>query len=421
MADNSEKIIQLSEAQQPFSKYPEEINNYFKDNNIVISAFPEFLWDKLKEPNSPDTAITSMDQYETFLKTEYAFWLNEDWRNKLSSWHFLENLRQAKSYFDQTERYLANKDYNSAKNAINTSITQLRTNILCSKTTLAQTLWKYHDKDQSFFDGFLKIANKHGGNNTIGAYEFEGALAAYFYLNETAPLFSSSQFANLKGQATKVNQNYADLNRQYLDAFHEQEKRLAEIANYNDKHLKDLIEKTETFWIESASRRNELEKVYREKLRLEAPAKYWDNMAGDYKKRGDKWLRWCIGVAITLVVILLACFFKMSMEKTTDASWFGVIRNYVILTATVGIGVYMLRLFVRMCMSCYHQARDAEERSKLASFYLALIEKGAVTDKERALVINSLFSRADTGLLKGDSTPVMSQNVTELVEAFTKK
>ena len=47
--------------------------------------------------------------------------------------------------------------------------------------------------------------------------------------------------------------------------------------------------------------------------------------------------------------------------------------------------------------------------------------KKAVTDKERALVINSLFSRADTGLLKGDSTPVMSQNVTELVEAFTKK
>ena len=81
----------------------------------------------------------------------------------------------------------------------------------------------------------------------------------------------------------------------------------------------------------------------------------------------------------------------------------------------------MISFSIYMCMSCYHQARDAEERSKLASFYLALIEKGAVTDKERALVINSLFSRADTGLLKGDSTPVMSQNVTELVDAVIKK
>ena len=117
MTDKLEKIIQLSDAQQTFSKYPEEINNYFKENNIVVSAFPEFLWDKLKEPNSPDTTITSMDQYETFLKTEYAFWTNEKWANKLRNWTFLDNLRQAKSYFDQTERYLANKDYNSAKNA----------------------------------------------------------------------------------------------------------------------------------------------------------------------------------------------------------------------------------------------------------------------------------------------------------------
>ena len=126
-------------------------------------------------------------------------------------------------------------------------------------------------------------------------------------------------------------------------------------------------------------------------------------------------------MAVAVIAILLSCFFYMSMAKTENISWFGVVRNYVILTATVGIGVYMLRLFVRMCMSCYHQARDAEERSKLASFYLSLFEKGVVSDKERALVINSLFSRADTGLLKRDSGPVMSQNVTELVEAFTKK
>ena len=421
MTANLEKITQLSDTRQPFSQYPEEINNYFRQNNIVISAFPEFLCDKLTEPNSPDTTITSMDQYETFLKTEYEFWINDKWSNKLRNWTFLENLRHAKSYFDQAKRYLVNKDYNSAKNAISSSINQLTHCILHSQTTFAQTLWKYHDKDQYFFDGFLKIVNEHGGNSTIGAYEFEGALVAYFYLTEAGPLFSSVQIANLKRQATRVNQNYADLNSRYLESFHNQEKRLAEIANSNDKHLKDLTEKSETFWNESDSRRDELEKVYREKLRLEAPAKYWDNMADDYKTRGDNWLRWIIGVAVALIVILLVCFFRMSIAKTIDASWFGVIRNYVILTATVGIGVYMLRFCVRMCMSCYHQARDAEERSKLAIFYLALIEKNAVTDKERALVINSLFSRVDTGLLKGDSTPIMSQNVTELVDAFTKK
>ena len=43
------------------------------------------------------------------------------------------------------------------------------------------------------------------------------------------------------------------------------------------------------------------------------------------------------------------------------------------------------------------------------------------TDKERALVINALFSRSDSGLLKNDAGPTMSGNVMDLVETVTKK
>ena len=56
-------------------------------------------------------------------------------------------------------------------------------------------------------------------------------------------------------------------------------------------------------------------------------------------------------------------------------------------------------------MSSYHLARDAKEREQLTYFYLSLINEKAVTDSERELVITSLFSRSDTGLLKGDSSP----------------
>ena len=36
-----------------------------------------------------------------------------------------------------------------------------------------------------------------------------------------------------------------------------------------------------------------------------------------------------------------------------------------------------------------------------------VINEKAVTESERELVITSLFSRSDTGLLKGDSSPEM--------------
>lgn len=104
-----------------------------------------------------------------------------------------------------------------------------------------------------------------------------------------------------------------------------------------------------------------------------------------------------------------------------DSHWIEVFKNSAIITVMTSIAVYLLRLFVKMAVSSFHLSRDAKERNKLTYFYLALIEKKAVTEKERAIILNSLFSRADTGLLKGDSSPTMSGNVAELVDILSKK
>lgn len=57
--------------------------------------------------------------------------------------------------------------------------------------------------------------------------------------------------------------------------------------------------------------------------------------------------------------------------------------------------------------SNFHLARDAEEREKLTYMYLALISNGEFNEEERKIVLQSLFSRSDTGLLKEDSSPTM--------------
>jgi hypothetical protein len=46
--------------------------------------------------------------------------------------------------------------------------------------------------------------------------------------------------------------------------------------------------------------------------------------------------------------------------------------------------------------SAYHLARDAEERYTLTYLYLSLLKDNNVTDNERNLVMQSLFSRAET-------------------------
>ena len=80
------------------------------------------------------------------------------------------------------------------------------------------------------------------------------------------------------------------------------------------------------------------------------------------------------------------------------------------------VAIYVLRITIKLAMSSFHLSRDAKEREQLAYFYLSLKKDAAISDTERAIVINALFSRSDTGLLKGDSSPSMSANVVELLD-----
>jgi hypothetical protein len=63
----------------------------------------------------------------------------------------------------------------------------------------------------------------------------------------------------------------------------------------------------------------------------------------------------------------------------------------------------------------FHLSRDAEEREQLSYFYLALIKEGAVEKEDRHLIMQSLFSRADSGLLKEDSSPTMPGTMFEKI------
>ena len=57
--------------------------------------------------------------------------------------------------------------------------------------------------------------------------------------------------------------------------------------------------------------------------------------------------------------------------------------------------------------SSFHLARDAEERERLTLFYLSLIKDATISQEDRNLVLQSLFSRSDTGMLKDEGSPTM--------------
>lgn len=154
---------------------------------------------------------------------------------------------------------------------------------------------------------------------------------------------------------------------------------------------------------------SDLEHTYEELLRLKKPAEYWKTRATILKSEGWKSIYWLIGLVafacVTLYLLLwltpegmLLSFVKGSAQA---------IKWSVVYVTFISFLAYGIRALNKIAFSSFHLARDAEEREQLTYVYLALIKDNAVDEKDKNLIMQSLFSRADTGLLKDDSAPTM--------------
>ena len=144
-------------------------------------------------------------------------------------------------------------------------------------------------------------------------------------------------------------------------------------------------------------------------------------MSKSYRKGGYGWLITSAIIAIAIITMLTIMIIKVPTLFTNNVYWLDIVKNTALLTVITGVAIYILRITVKLSMSSFHLSRDAKEREQLTYFYLSLMKNAAITEKERALIINSLFSRSDTGLLKGDSAPSMTSNISDLLDKDKSK
>ena len=124
-----------------------------------------------------------------------------------------------------------------------------------------------------------------------------------------------------------------------------------------------------------------------------------------------------------MIILLMIILYKVpsQLNVTLDSFSFQSLRATLILALLVSIGVYLIRLFTKLALSAYHLSRDAKERYQLTYVYLSLINEGKISDQDRTIVLQALFSRADTGLLKGDSSPTLPDGIFNQLTNLTMK
>ena len=164
-----------------------------------------------------------------------------------------------------------------------------------------------------------------------------------------------------------------------------------------------------------------LEKTYADKLRLSKPAEYWRTSAKAFRNQA----RWFEG--LTLLFIIVPIFLLFIYGKEFMDTWFSSdpnanitynIPRMGIVVFILAIYTYLVRLIAKLAFSALHLMRDAQEREQLTYVYLSLINEKGIDEKSRDIVLQSLFSRTETGLLANENGPTMP--LSDILQAMKK-
>lgn len=156
-----------------------------------------------------------------------------------------------------------------------------------------------------------------------------------------------------------------------------------------------------------------LEKTFREKMSLRAPVDYWESRKAHHEKWSGRASVWMfVLMAVLGLVIGGAAYWTFVHLGSNDKPdlW-----RVAVLVLVGVLGMWAIRLVVRMYLSHAHLATDAAERVTMVKTYLSLLEAEKLpSDDDRKLILQALFRPASDGIVKDESLPH------PLIEALTR-
>jgi len=228
-----------------------------------------------------------------------------------------------------------------------------------------------------------------------------------------------------KGSIDSIRNNFKEYinsgEKQFLDILSSLKSKSAEYSKGID-NLKSEKEESFNNWFKKTQEESssfnsssnqmilDLQRTYEEQLRLKAPADYWNKRAKKLSMQG-----WRSLSVLVILVLLGSSSLYFLLWKSPDEMLKSVfsgdtgraVRWSIIFIAFISFLAFLIRALTKIIFSSFHLARDAEEREQLTYVYLSLIKESKMEKEDRLLILQSLFSRADTGLLKDDSSPTM--------------
>ena len=156
---------------------------------------------------------------------------------------------------------------------------------------------------------------------------------------------------------------------------------------------------------EKQTKIKDLQETYENKLALEAPERLWKKRSKEHKLLAKKWTRFLIHAVIALIFALVGLVVVIHTYLNSIQSELPFISESFILISVISFFIYIVRILIKIVMSNHHLATEYKQKAALTRFYQSLTKAGTdISKEERLIIINSLFSKVETGLVKTDTS-----------------
>lgn len=187
----------------------------------------------------------------------------------------------------------------------------------------------------------------------------------------------------------------------YKKWYEESNEQINQLYNNSKKEYDDFL-------ANSKSTIEQIKKTYADELKVEKPAKFMKDKAASYMWSSIWW-----GVATVLLSVFLLLLMYLILdpdiemnEKLITIKLFSnqmPVYSSIIIFSMIALVIYVIKLFIKMTLSSKHLSEEYHQKYILTYFYLALLNDGKLEQKQADVILATLFSKADTGLIKNDT------------------
>lgn len=408
-----------------------QVSNFLNDKILFrFSISNDFIieFDDYKE-------FFTFEELERIIKSNYDYW-NSIYES--SPTNFESTWKSLNDKFNTVKNYifrLKELNIDSISNQIYYTLSTNRETREQDKMVYVLSISSPIDKDSEIrkIKSFVSFYIQQSQNNldeaiknfiylskntsSIGSY-FSNPYEYKFY---PALYLLRKNFSNIKENVSDFETNIvAPLASKLKDISDDSDKQYREITSFTeDKHneiqeqFDEKVSELAAFKKSLDNWQNEkfvkikvLEDTYENKLSLEAPEKLWNNRAEDHIKQARNW-------AIFLVFTVVALIFALGKlvlvihdySLNTIKNEIPFISESFILISVISFFIYIIRILIKIVLSNQHLATEYKQKAALTRFYQSLTKAGTdISKEERLIIINSLFSKVETGLVKTDTS-----------------